>query len=195
MISAAKPLALVAFVTMGAAPVHAKPLDAESCAKLKLQRDALETAGVRSTMAAPPPARPIRTLDEKAQRIVALIQLDGQLRFRCNIEMPITSLKPELLVEVPDTVDGEPVTKTAPPKRPQAKRAKPAAPPDTGGGAVATGIPAPQRPKTAGAIAPPASPATPGDVAVVKPRPKPKPKSDDAFRAPAAKQESGTPPQ
>lgn len=171
-------------------PLQARPLDAQSCARLKVQRDGLEASGVRSLMAVPPPARPQRTLDDNAQKIVSLILLDGQLRFRCNMEMPIATLKPELLVEVPDTIDGEPA-KVAPPKRPAAKRAKPPAAAAAAGTAPA-GAPAPQRPKTAGAAAPNASSlqAAPGDAVAVKPRPKPKPKSDDAFRAPAAKPEA-----
>ena len=182
----------------------ARPLDADQCARLKTQRDALEATGVRTTMAAQvPPTRPLRSLDEANQRIRTIIQLDGQLRFRCNVDMPIPTLKPELLVEVPDTVDGETpgapaMKRPAPQKRAKAEAAKsavqdsgPVAPPNS------NGLVAPQRNKAAGATAAqPAEKSTTGiaaDPAVVKPRPKQKSKSDDAFRAPSTAPDTSAP--
>lgn len=164
----------------------AKPLDAEACGRLKLQRDALESSGIRSAIREKPPMQPTKNLDERAQRISALIQIDGQLRFRCNMELPIATLKPETLVDVPDTVDGEPIVPAVPRKRPAVAI-------DPVGGAGVAGTPAPKRPKTAattatGSAVGPDKAAAPDapDAVAVKPRPKPKPKSDDAFRAPAA---------
>lgn len=172
---------------LASCPAWARPLDLEQCARLKTQRDALEAAGVRSSMKSSPPPRATRTLDEPNQRIRTLIQLDGQLRFRCNIEMPIASLKPELLVDVPDTVDG--VAATPAPKRPAPKRTKAVSePPATAPVPASSGVAAPQRAKTAGAtggaaVAKATPPST--EPSVVKARPKPKTKLDDAFRAPA----------
>ncbi len=167
----------------------AKSLDAEACARLKQQRDALEATGVRTAMAERPPAKPIKTLDEKAQGITTLIKLDGQLRFRCHLELPITSLKPELLIEVPDTVDGDGQPKAPAVKRPAAKRPKltdPAAQaaPMAGSG---TGTPVPDRPRTAAAAKTKSSDSAAAPVAVPpapKPRPKPRPKTDDAYQPP-----------
>jgi hypothetical protein len=191
MISATHTVLFAGAMVLLTCPLQARPLDLESCARLKAQRDILEAAGVRSLMAGQPPARPQRSLDDNAQRIVRLILLDGQLRFRCNMEMPIATLKPELLVEVPDTIDGEPV-KVAPPKRPASRAAGKAAAPAVAAGTVVTGTPAPQRPKTAGTGGANASAlqAAPGEAVAVKPRPKPKPRSEDAFRAPAAKSDA-----
>lgn len=168
---------------------EAKPLDAEACARLKQQRDALEATGVRSAMTERPPAKPQKTLDEKAQGITTLIKLDGQLRFRCHMELPITSLKPELLLEVPDTVDGDGQPKPPAVKRPAAKRPKPTDPaalaaPTTGS---STGTPVPARPKTATvgkAKTVDSAPAPTAEIPAPKPRPKPRPKTDDAYQPP-----------
>ena len=180
----------------------AKPLDAEACGRLKLQRDALESSGVRSAISEKPPAQPTKNLDERAQRISALIKIDGQLRFRCNMELPIATLRPEALVDVPDTVDGEPTVAAVPRKRPAAKRVQPADALDPATGAAVAGTPAPKRPKTAattakGTVVGPDKAATPDapDAVAVKPRPKPKPKSDDAFRAPATGKADSAAPQ
>ena len=186
---------LVAGVTTaGAVSAAAKPLDGENCARLKLQREALEASGVRSAIAAAPPTVPPRRADEQAKNIAALIYIEGQLRFRCNVELPIASLRPDLLRDIPDTIDGDiaPGAPTVAAKRPAVKRATtdgksvtPTAPTPT------PGTRAPTRAKTAGAATKSLTPADQPsaaspvqDTAPTKPRPKPRVKSDDAFKGP-----------
>ena len=191
-------LSTMSVFTFAALPAAAKPLDADSCVHLKQQRDALEASGVRSAIGEVPPARPAKPLDEKGQRIAALIKIDGQLRFRCRMELPISTLRPELLVEVPDTIDGEPVVPIVPHKRPRPKKpglaatTDPAAMPN-----AAKGTPAPQRPKTAGTskTLTVETPQGSADALSVKPRAKAKLKPDDAFRTPADKTDERTAPQ
>lgn len=171
-------------LTAASFPVAAKPLDAETCAKLKVERDALEAAGTRSALKEQPPARPVKTLDDRTQKLAKLIQLDGQLRFRCNMELPISSLRPELMMEVPDTVDGEPVVKPVP-RKALPKKAK-AAPVDK----TATNEPGTAPPKRTKAAASKAeqpaekstSTAATTEPPTVKARPKAKAKIDDAYR-------------
>lgn len=186
-------LVLVVFALMSMhLPLVAKPLDAETCGRLKSERDGLEAAGARSALSEQPPSRPIKALDERSQRLAKLIQLDGVLRFRCGLDLPISSLKPELLIEVPDTVDGEAVVKSVP-RRPAAKTVKTPAATDQAKPADAA-VPAPQRTKSAASKAVKPAPASPeaGEAPAAKVRPKAKAKVDDAYR-PAPKSEGGDP--
>lgn len=174
-------------------PLAAKPLDAETCERLKSERDGLEAAGTRSALSEQPPSRPMKALDERSQRIAKLIQLDGVLRFRCGLDLPISSLKPELLVEVPDAVDGEAVVKPVP-RKPAAKKAK--APPATDQANPANAVaPASQRTKSAASKAtekPAVASPEAAEVPTMKARPKVKAKVDDAYR-PALKSDGVEP--
>lgn len=180
------------FVLALAAPALARPLDAEACAKLKTQRDALAASGTREAFKQAPPARRLRVLEEPAQRMRTLIELDGQLRFRCRIDLPIQTLRPELLAETPDSVDGEPAPKvanvTAARQKAVAARKAALAAEKTGATAAGPGTPVPVKRKTATVKPDSSAPATTGSVAAdppVKPRPKPAVKSEDSYHAPS----------
>ncbi len=177
-------------------PLAAKPLDAETCGRLKSERDGLEAAGTRSALSEQPPSRPIRALDERSQRLAKLIQLDGVLRFRCGLDLPISSLKPELLVEVPDTIEGEAIVKPVP-RKPAAKKARTPAATDQAKPAD-TELPVPRRTKSAASKAEKPAPVSPSPEAAEAPtakaaRPKAKAKVDDAYR-PAPKAEGSDQP-
>lgn len=168
----------------GMLPGAAKPLDAEACARLKLQREALEQSGARMAVGQTPPLAKMRNLDDRAQQVRTLIDIDGQLRFRCNYDLPIASLRPELLVDVPDVVEGEPAAQTgaAPHKKPTGQRAKAAAPKGTSeqpSAATGAGTPVAPKQKAAG-VKGAAQDGTPG----VAPGKKSPVKVDDAYRAP-----------
>ena len=187
-------LALLWPTFQSCAAAIAKPLDQDACLRLKTQRDALEASGARSALAEHPPTRVVKTLDERGQRMSTLIQIDGQLRFRCNTELPITTLKPEALVEVPDTVDGETVSKPPLVKRPSVKKAKAVPPTAENSTSGEAGQPAVDQRKAAKSATTMRAPTTePSELP--KARPKPKSKVDDAFRAPAAKPDTATAPQ
>jgi hypothetical protein len=151
---------------------HATPLDAEACIQLKSQRDALAATGLGEVLRQRPPERRADIPPERAKQVRTLISLDGQLRFRCGIDLLLPTLKPDPVEEFVDAGD----TATArPPARAPAKKAKAAkaAPAEAATPAAAAGTQAPQAPKTAAAAEQPAPKAAP----------KPKPKTDDAFRA------------
>ena len=164
---------VLAFAFAPAGLAVAKPLDSDTCIRLKLQRDELEKSGVRAALSETPPGRSPQALDDRARQMRTLIDLDGQLRFRCAMGLPIVSLRPELLVEPPETVDGEPAAKPAvkpkPKPRPERQAKPPAAPADGATPAAGEGTPAQPNQKTAG----------------TKPAPKARPKADDTYRPPA----------
>ena len=58
-------------LALACGPAIAAPLDAETCARLKAQRDELHAAGVREAMSQPPPARGTQFPTERAQQIKA----------------------------------------------------------------------------------------------------------------------------
>ena len=187
-------------LALACGPAIAAPLDAEACARLKAQRDELHAAGVREAMSQPPPARGTQFPTERAQQIKALIDVDGQLRFRCAMELPIASLRPDPVEEFVDTGDTAggarpPVAKTPVAKKPKAAaKAAPAAATAPPPAPAAPSAPAAKTPplKT-GANADPAQGSAPAAEAPPKPAAKPRAKVDDAFRAPAAGDTNGTP--
>jgi len=184
-------------------PATAKPLDADACARLKLQREALEKSGVRAALNESPSGQVQSALDERAQQMRTLIDVDGQLRFRCSMELPIPSLRPDLLVELPDSIEGEAAAKQAAAnaarqkalsqRRAKAAAARAQAAAEAKADAVAKsdtpppGAGMPATPKRKTAVAKPAAGAD-GD-APASPPAKPKSKTDDAFHTPAAKGE------
>ena len=122
------------------------------------------------------------------------MDVDGQLRFRCNMELPILTLRPdpvEEFVDAGDTPGVRPVAK-APVKK--AKAAAPklvvpatkeaAAPASTKTTAIKTSSTAG---KAEAAAAPPPTAAQPKAAA------KPRTKADDAYRAPSSGDANGTP--
>ena len=165
---------VLALAMAPAMAAHAAPLDAEACAQLKLKKDALEAAGarddLRQAVAGQLPQLPL----ERAQRVRSLMDVEGQLRFRCMMELPIATLKPETPEDALETVD--------PPAAPKAAAAKAAVP---------------KRKKAEPPVAARAPGATPAAAAVVVPpvkaAAKARPKVDDAYRAPAAGDANGTP--
>lgn len=181
----------------------AVPLDAEACARLKQQKEALEAAGARTDLAVSPVAKPESITSERKQRIKSLLEVEGQLRFRCATELPIATLKPEPVEETAETSDtagsAEPAAKKVV-KRPKTENAKSAtAKSDT----PKSETPKSETPKTTAAPKSgpgnAASPAAKAASAITeqpaaKPRPKPRaPKADDAYRAPAPTDDAASP--
>jgi hypothetical protein len=164
------PLALPLAVAT-ATTALAAPLDAESCAKLKQQKDALAAAGVQEILRTPPAPGTPALSGERAQQARAFIEIDGQLRFRCGMDLALPTLKPEPVEEFVDAGD------TPAPPPPKVKKARPARPATQ---AVSNGADAKADPAAVATTAPaPAAKAA-------KAQPKPRPKADDAYRAPPA---------
>lgn len=95
----------VAAGLLALADVQASPLDADACARLKVERGVLEQAGVRTTMAKGPDWAKGNLASDKLQQIQRMIELDGQLLFRCS---------GQTLVELPASVEADPAA-VAPP--------------------------------------------------------------------------------
>ena len=178
---------LIAQLTGGTA--IAKPLDAEACAQIKAQRDTLAATGVGELVRNRPPANRADISSERAKQVRTLIALDGQLRFRCGMDLLLPSLKPDPVEEFVDAGDtagsGRPSPRAPAVKKPKAAKAAPAAP-------EPVGAPAPQTPRTAAiktgtTTEPAAEPAAPKAAA------KARSKADDAYRAPAGADPNGTP--
>lgn len=179
------------FVAMAASPATATPLEPDKCVQLKADRDTLAATGVGELVRQKPSDRRAELSAERLKQVRALINLDGQLRFRCGIDLLLPTLKPDPVEEFVDAGDtagsGRPsprapvIKKAKAPKAPpdQAQVAAPAAP----GKAPAVGSTVPPTPRTAaiktGTTADQAEPA-------VKPIGKARPKAEDAYRAPAS---------
>ena len=94
------PLALCVAAGIAAlADVHAAPLDADACAKLKVERESLEQAGVRGNMAKGPQWAKANLPADKLEQIQRLIELESQLLFRCSGQR---------LIELPASVEADP---------------------------------------------------------------------------------------
>jgi hypothetical protein len=171
--------------------VHAAPLDADACAKLKVERDGLEQAGVRGNMAKGPQWAKANLPADKLDQIRRLLELEGQLLFRCSgqrlIELP-ASVEADPAAAAPEegTEDGKaPAEKNeaAHPggeKKALAKAAKPedkAAP----GDAAKTQAPSAKRGRKR---APDKAGEEPPTKSAAKVKPKTKAKTDDAFKPP-----------
>jgi hypothetical protein len=193
------PLALCAAAGLAVlAEVSAAPLDADACAKLKVEREALEQAGVRGNMAKGPQWAKANLAADKLEQIQRLIDLEGQLLFRCSgqrlIELPASvEADPAAVGPGEDAAEGkeagEPAGKadTTPPGAKKAPVAK-AAPATKAPPATAK---TEEKAKPAAAKAAPAKRvekageegAEPPAKAAAKAKPKAKPKTDDAFKA------------
>ncbi len=166
--------------TSGAA--LAVPLDADACAKLKLQKDALVAAGVPALASGGPAVGSMA--GERLLQVRALIDVDGQLRFRCGMDLPLPNLKPDPVEEFVDTGDtagaGLPNPRAPKKAKPARATAVPAAAAPTSAPAKAAAIKTGSTTDGAGAAV---SPVTPTPKAPAKSRAK----VDDAYRAaPAA---------
>lgn len=195
-------LAAVLAVAVGTAT--AKPLDADTCARIKGDIQGLEQQGIRDLMAkGPQTAKSLNT--GQLEKIRTLMDLDGQARFRCG-ERAFITLKEEPPEEpqdagaAPASIDNATPGITLPPgaqsigpvvppvkRRPPPPLAKAAAPAKAAAGVKA----APPKAKAAAAL--PAAPAAATETApppvpkAKSPPPKKvdKSKSDDAYRPPA----------
>ncbi len=191
-------LAVGALLVVSAATLSAAPLEAEKCAQLKADRDVLAATGATELVRQKPPERRSDLPVESVKQVRALITLDGQLRFRCGINLLLPTLKPDPVDEFVDAGDtaggGRPsprppaVKRVKAPPRPQTDQAQTAAPVASAPTALSktpptAGTPVTPAPRTAaiktGTTPEQSEPAT-------KPSPKLRSKSDDAYRAPAA---------
>jgi hypothetical protein len=153
----------------------ASPLDKEECDKLKLEQGQLEQEGVRGNMAKGPEWAKGNLKPEQLEHIRRVIELDGQLLFRCN-GRPLVALPKDL--EEPREDGSEP------PKAKEENVPRPAPEQPTPGKAAAvtdkTGPhKAPHQTKA------PASAKQAGAAAGIKAKAKLKTKADDAFKPPA----------
>jgi hypothetical protein len=98
--------------------VRATPLDPDACAKLKVEREGLEQAGVRGNMAKGPQWAKANLASDKLEQIRRLIDLEGQLLFRCSGQR---------LVELPASVEADPAAATPPDDGAEDKDATPKA--------------------------------------------------------------------
>ncbi len=152
--------------------LSAKPLDAETCQRLKGDVQGLEQQGIRDLMAkGPQTARSLNAA--QLDKIRMLMDLDGQVRFRCG-ELPAIKLKdepPEEQVEAgaaPATIDNATPGITLPPGAeavgavvPPIRRRPPATPPAAAGKA-ASAVPANAKaPSATQPAAPAPKPAAP----------------------------------
>lgn len=206
------PLAVALLALVASTVVIAKPLDAETCQRLKGDVQGLEQQGIRDLMAkGPQTAKSLNAT--QLDKIRMLMDLDGQVRFRCG-EMPAIKLKDEPPEEPqeagagPATLDNstpgitlppgaEPVGAVVPPiKRrpppPAASAAKPAAAPPANAKVAPAAQPAAPAPKPQ---SPPAKAAPPSGAEKAKtaaqpastdgktPAPAPAPKATPAKKA------------
>ena len=71
----------------------AGPLDADACQQLAAQRDALEARGVRQLVVTGPPQARSQLSGDQIASVRQLMEIDGQLRFRCPLDRPVAALK------------------------------------------------------------------------------------------------------
>lgn len=200
--------ALASLICSAAWPASAKPLDAETCQRIKGDLEGLEKQGVRDLMARGPANA--KSLDPaQLQKVRNFIDLDAQARFRCGERAFIPSKEepPEEAQEAgaaPATIDNTTPGITLPPGAqsvgpvvpPVKRRPPPAAAkvPTVQAAPAQTDAPPPAA-KKAAPKAKTASPAAPASAAssaeadppVPKPKAPParkaeKPKTDDAYR-------------
>ncbi len=184
---------LIASFTCGVG--QAKPLDAEACAQLKAQREAIAATGAGDLVRGRPPANRADISGERAKQVRTLINLDGQLRFRCGMDLLLPTLKPDPVEEFVDAGDtagsGRPSPRTPVAKKAKTVKATPSSAAQPAGAPAAEGTPAPAAPRSAAAIKTgstpeQAEPAAPKSVA--KQRSKP----EDAYRGPPGGNPNGT---
>ena len=152
----------------------AAPLEKDDCDKLKLEQGHLEQEGVRANMAKGPEWAKGNLKPEQLEQVRRVIEVDGQLLFRCN-GRPLVTLPKDL--EEPREDGSEP-----PPKAKEENAARPTPEQPTPGKAAAvTDKTGPHKaPHQAKA---PAS-AKQAGVAAAGAKAKPKTKADDAYKPP-----------
>lgn len=89
----------LAAALLALAQAHATPLDADTCAKLKVEQAHLENAGVGHNMAKGPEWAKANLAAEKIEAVRRLIEVEEQLLFRCT---------GRLLVQLPPEPDPDP---------------------------------------------------------------------------------------
>ena len=104
----------------------AAPLAPEICANLKSEIAEFEAKGVRASMTRGPETAKSTLTPEQLAAVRRLLDLDGQLLFRCARDRPYVALKPESTEEL-DTVEPGPDA--------------------TAAAAAPTSVPAPAKPK------------------------------------------------
>jgi hypothetical protein len=175
MLPARLPLIVATLVALAAlTEVRAAPLDAETCARLKVEQGQLEVAGVEKDMAKGAEWAKANLGLEKLQRVQRFIEIEEQLLFRCRSKT-IVSLHKD---QDDDDDDNDKDDKDAAPKT-EAGEAKAADPKQKQPPAAAR----PRKPEPAKSPKAAArEPAEPGVTSIEK-RP-PKAKVDDAYKAP-----------
>jgi hypothetical protein len=161
------------------------PLDKASCEKLKAEQGQLEQAGTRGNMAKGPEWGKINLAPDKLDQIRRLIEVDGQVLFRC-------SGRP--LVELPKEVEVDPAAAGAKEdgEAPAAKAAKAAPPAKKKAGAREKADPAASEDAKKASATDKKAPAKrtkaaePAAAEAAKPKPKVKAKSDDAYKPPSS---------
>ena len=155
----------------------AAPLEKEDCDKLKLEQDHLEQEGVRANMAKGPEWAKGNLKPEQLEQIRRVIEVDGQLLFRCN-GRPLVTLPKDL--EEPREDGSEP------PKAKEENAARPTPErPTPGKAAAVTDKTGPHKaPHKAPHQAKAPASAKQAGVAAAGAKAKPKTKADDAYKPP-----------
>ena len=122
-------LLLAGLALPGAPRAVAAPLDKETCDKLKLEQGQLEQDGVRANMAKGPEWAKGNLKPEQLEQIHRIIEVDGQLLFRCNGRP---------LVTLPKDLDEPREDGSEPPKPKEENALQPAPEQPTPGKAAAT---------------------------------------------------------
>src|SRR5262245_48945664 len=113
---------VVGALFLGAPVAQSAPLDKASCDKLKSEQAQLEQDGVRGTMAKGPVWAKANLQPEQLGQVHRLIEIDGQLLFRCQgrplVELPKeTEADPAAVGEEPkDAAPNDAAPKDAAPK-------------------------------------------------------------------------------
>lgn len=171
------------------AAVVAAPLDPEICRNLTTQRDELEARGVRQRVLAGPTAG---LAPHQLSEVRLLMDLDGQLRFRCPFDQSLATLKedPPEEGEVSASPTDTPATAVQPPKLKSVAKKKPVrvapAPTKDGGSGVEKDI-------SAAAAVSQDSTSAPAQKTLPRSRTGPAKKADDAFRPSSDGDRNGTP--
>ncbi|NOU05475.1 MAG: hypothetical protein HOO99_04760 [Hyphomicrobiaceae bacterium] len=167
--------------------VVAAPLDGETCQRLNVQRQGLEARGVRQMVAVTPQQAKGQLSADQIANVRLLMEVDGQLRFRCPMDGSIAALKDDPPEE---QTDGSPDpalpsgAKSAPLKSKQPTKAGAAIPVKVPSRTAKSEVADPTESKNTAAAIPDGGNAKPQRApATVK---KATSKANDAFRAPAS---------
>ena len=169
----------LAALLLGLPGAMASPLDKASCDQLKLEQGQLEQGGVRANMAKGPEWAKGNLKPEQLDQVRRVIEVDGQLLFRCNgrplVVLPKDLEEPREDGSEPPNAKGEENAVRPAPEQPAPSKAA-AVTDKTGPHKAPQRAKAPASAKQAG--------ATGGVTATTKAKAKPKSKSDDAYKPP-----------